>query len=100
MAKKIEKALVFKLPKIIKPYVTNNQTMCSFILAFCGVLRSLFSRVFFALFLTFCNALKISLGLSSDFHRQILLTLQLKISLKISTTGRFFPKNPPDCPVI
>lgn len=30
MAKKIEKALVFKLPKIIKPYVTNNQTMCSF----------------------------------------------------------------------
>ena len=34
MAKKIEKALVFKLPKIIKPYVTNNQTMCSFTTSF------------------------------------------------------------------
>ena len=44
MAKKIEKALVFKLPKIIKPYVTNNQTMCSFTepakaMPFCGFER-------------------------------------------------------------
>lgn len=43
MAKKIEKALVFKLPKIIKPYVTNNQTMCSFTVCLINKINCFFS---------------------------------------------------------